>query len=336
VIVPLKRFAPSLFGFVVSAVLLVFVFYSIEWSKFLSELRGANLLYVPLLVVLCIGMLLIRALRWKYLLPSNLHPSLSNLLQAAIVGFFSSAVLPLRAGEFVRPWFLSRLEPVSFSVGFASIVVERVFDVLALMLLLALCLSQISDTPPLVVAGAQALTILALCILVVMLVSYFYSSAISRFADKLIALVLRDKRPQLKEAIQRMLAEFLSGLSAISSFRELLLVVFWSLVLWLEASFFYQVALWVFGYYPSWWVGVTLNVMIALAVAAPSAPGFIGTFQLGCVVALTHIYGYPQEFSVAYSVFIHSLQLLLICIFGVGVLRKHGLKLDQLRTRKNT
>ena len=55
--------------------------------------------------------------------------------------------------------------------------------------------------------------------------------------------------------------------------------------------FNYQVALWMFGEFPSFWVGTMINVMLALAVAAPSAPGFIGTYQFGCVVALTYIYG---------------------------------------------
>lgn len=313
--------------------MLFIVFYSIDWPKFLSALRSANLIHLPLLLVLFFGMYLIRALRWKHLLPSNLNPSLGNLLQAVLVGFFATAVLPLRAGEFVRPWFLSRLEPVSFSVGFASIIVERVFDVLVLMLLLTLCLPQISNTPPLVVAGARALTGLALCILVMMLISYFYSAAISRFAEKIFSLVLRGKRPHLQQTLSRILSELLQGLSAISSFRELLLVVFWSVVLWLEASFFFQVGIWVFGDYPSFWVGITVNSLIALAVAAPSAPGFIGTFQIGCVVALTHMYDYPQELSAAYSVFIHSVQFISTAIFGLFVLRRHGLNLAQLRTR---
>ncbi|MGA1531013.1 MAG: hypothetical protein ACO398_09770, partial [Kiritimatiellia bacterium] len=93
----------------------------------------------------------------------------------------------------------------------------------------------------------------------------------------------------------------------------------------------YQVLLWGFGIYPSWWVGMMLNVMIALAVAAPSAPGFVGTFQVGCIVALSTIYGYSKEFAMAYSMIAHVFQMALIVVAGIVVLQLRGMKFSQLR-----
>jgi hypothetical protein len=75
-----------------------------------------------------------------------------------------------------------------------------------------------------------------------------------------------------------------------------------------------------------------LNLMIALAVAAPSAPGFIGTFQAGCLVALTVISGYSREFAMAYSVVTHVLQMTLVLGAGFVVLHLRGLRLAQLGT----
>jgi uncharacterized membrane protein YbhN (UPF0104 family) len=93
----------------------------------------------------------------------------------------------------------------------------------------------------------------------------------------------------------------------------------------------FQVMLWAFGEFPSWWVGLILNVIISLAVAAPSAPGFVGTFQLGCIVALANMHGYSKEFAMAYSVIAHVLQIVLMVIAGLVVLHLRGLSFSQIR-----
>jgi len=320
-------------GVLVSAVLLVYVCYSVDWDAFLGNLRNIRWLYVPLLLFLSALSLYIRGLRWQHLLPTGLALSPMRLTQATTVGFFATMVLPLRAGEFIRPWFLTRIENVTFSTALASIIVERVFDVLALVLLLALCLGQIEQAPPLVLAGAKALLGIALAISVLMILSYFHADAIAHLMRRTVEAVCGTKHPNLAGTVHRIASEFLSGLRAVSSFKELFLVICWSLVLWLEMAAFYQIAVWAFNHFPSWWVGITTNVMVALAVAAPSAPGFIGTFEAGCKVALSTIFGYPQEFALAYAILTHTLHLLLTCVLGAVVLSIHGLSLRDMRTR---
>jgi uncharacterized protein (TIRG00374 family) len=314
----------------VSLAILGFLAYRLDWGAFYQELGRIKVLYVPVLVVLVFGAFWIRALRWRHLLPSDAGVSRLRLLEATLVGFTATFVLPLRAGELIRPWVLSRWEPVSFSVGFASIVAERVFDALTLMLLLGLTLGQLEEVPPLVTAGANMMAVLAVSILALMIYSYLYSARVVRFGERIIAKVLGKRSPALSAKLIHMIDEFLVGLRGISSFKELAWVVFWSLALWFEFVLMYQCGLWSFGLDPSIWVGLTLCVMIALAVAAPGAPGFLGTFQLGCVVALT-IYGFSEEFAVAYSVVLHSIQVISVVLAGFLILHRRGLHLGDIK-----
>ncbi len=333
----MKKVSSSLVGISVSALMLWLAFRSVHWEEFFSKISDVRLIFMPALLILFAGAMWIRALRWRYLLPSGLDLSTSKLFEAVCIGFFASAVLPLRAGEFVRPLYLSRFQPVSFAVGFASVIVERVFDVLVLMVMLGLSLAHISNAPPLVISGARALTILALVILLFMGACYIYSEMITAMVERVCAMLFARRYPHLQKIMLHTSKEIISGLRSISSVKELMLVVFWSLMLWLEVGLFYQAGLWAFGenLSLSLWVGFTVNIMIALAVAAPSAPGFIGTFQMGCKVALVNMWAFPENFAASYSVFIHAFQMLFLVLVGLYILRRRGLSLSELRTRNS-
>lgn len=327
---PLRHRAAVWVSVLASLVILGFLGFRLEWETFLHELGGIKLLHLPILVLLVFAAFWIRALRWRHLLPTDASISRRPLLEATLVGFTASFVLPLRAGEIIRPWVLSRWQPVSFSVGFASIVTERVFDALMLMVLFGLTLGHIGEAPPLVAAGANVMAVLALSILALMIYSYLFSDRMVRFGERVITTVIGRRHPKLSGKLIHMIDEFMIGLRGISSFRELAWVIFWSVCLWLEIVLLYQAGLWSFGLDPSLWVGVTVCVMISLAVAAPGAPGFLGTFQLGCVVSLT-LYGFSEEFAMAYSVVLHSLQVLCVVLAGFLILHRRGLHLTDIR-----
>src|SRR5215210_8445317 len=79
----------------------------------------------------------IRALRWQYLLAPLGHTSFMHAFRATAVGFAASSVLPARAGEAIRPYFLARHERLSATGAFATVILERVLDLLTVLVLLA-------------------------------------------------------------------------------------------------------------------------------------------------------------------------------------------------------
>ena len=325
-----KKYAGAAVGLLISGLALYFVFRDLDFAILAQEVTRFNLLYLPLLIFLYLLQFFIRGYRWRYLLPNGSELSTLKLTESCIVGFFATCILPLRAGEFARPFALNRWQGVRFATGFASVVTERVFDVLTLLVLLGFCLPHLDNAPDFVVIGAKLLAGIAAAIISVMVFAYLKSDTLLSITKTVFSKIFGRRFPSLSEKIIHMAEDFISGLKAISSFRELCLVLFWSLVLWLVIALFYQVGLWSFGLYPSLIVGVVLNVLIAFAVAAPSAPGFLGTFQVGCLAALTGIYGYAQEFSTAYSVVLHAFQIGLTSIVALIVLKIEGLGIGEI------
>ena len=323
--------AGLLFGCLLSAGILYFIGRSLDWTAFFQEFKKLNGAYLLVFCALVMLSFWLRAIRWQLLLPSSAGATAGNLLEACFLGFFATMVLPLRAGEIVRPWYLSKIAPPSFSAGFASIITERVFDVFGLFVLIALCSSKLQNVPGYVTVGAQALGILALVIAVVMLLAYLRAEMMIAFGEKTANLLFAERAPELCEKLIEMGREFVEGLKAIENFGQLLLVLFWTLLLWLIIASLYQLALYAFGIFPPMSVGIVVCVLVALAVSAPSAPGFLGTFQLGCVLALSVVFGYSEEFAVAYSIVVHAIQALLLVIIGVFILMRRGLSFAEMR-----
>jgi len=308
-----------------------YLFAKLDWPEVWNQLKLVNLWYLPLLLGMFIPLIWMRAMRWRLLLPNRDQLSLARLFDATIIGFFASFVLPLRAGEIIRPWVLSRWQPVSFSASLASIMIERLADSVCLLTLMLICLTQLAEVPVIIMTGAKALAVLTLILIVIVVMSYLLPGKVEAVFHWFSNRVIGRFAPHLAEKINLMVTEYFAGLRVINSFWQLVCVAGWSFAMWLFMAGWYQGLLWAFGIYPSFWVGMMLNVMIALAVAAPSAPGFIGVFQVGCILALSTVYGFSKEFAVAYSVIGHLLQMAFNIFAGLIVLHLRGLKFSQIR-----
>jgi uncharacterized membrane protein YbhN (UPF0104 family) len=162
-----------------------------------------------------------------------------------------------------------------------------------------------------------------------MVLSYLFEARVLALYRAVATRVLRHTELRIK--LDRAVEEFLSGLRGISSVGELLGVCLWSVLIWLCYGGAYHLGLHAFGLDAPFWVALAVNVMIALAVAAPSAPGFIGTFQAGCYVALVTVYKQPPEFALAYAIVVHAVQLLAMVVCGFLSLTGRGMGLRSLR-----
>jgi uncharacterized membrane protein YbhN (UPF0104 family) len=122
----------------VLALLLLAVFlYNVDVRGVVGEILRARLDLLLLALATMPVNLAIRAWRWQYLLEPLGLATFNNAFQATAVGFAASTVLPARAGEVIRPYFLSRRERISATGAFATVIIERLLDILTVLMLLA-------------------------------------------------------------------------------------------------------------------------------------------------------------------------------------------------------
>src|SRR5438874_9130373 len=121
----------------VAAALVVLFLRNVPLRDVASAIVHARVSWLGISLLTAILSLVIRALRWQYLLEPLGHASFANAFRATAVGFAASSILPARAGEVIRPYFLARHENMTATGAFATIILERVLDVLTVLVLLA-------------------------------------------------------------------------------------------------------------------------------------------------------------------------------------------------------
>jgi uncharacterized protein (TIRG00374 family) len=216
---------------------------------------------------------------------------------------------------------LSRWEPVRFGTAVASIVVERIIDALVVVAILGLSVGHWDSPPDWLGTGSRALGVVAAAGLCGMILAHLFSRPFTAFGQRVVSIVFRGK---LEQKLHELVDEFFTGLKAMRSFGQLAVVVIASILLWLEMALFYQLGLRAMGLDLPIWAGVTVMVLVALAVAVPGLPGFLGTFQLGCVGALA-LYAIGREEALSYSIVMHVVQAVGIVGAGLWILKSRGL-----------
>jgi len=326
---PRNRFLQLGIGFGVSAALVGWLAYSIEWSVVwvaLSKVRYELLFPLTALIVLHF---LVRALRWRFLLPAPSNRSdvrISKLFDGILVGAFATFVLPLRAGELVRPLMLSRQSSFSFGVSFASVVIERFFDLSMVLISFGLMLPHVPGMPGWVEQGAYILTTLAVGLLVFLVLG----SLTPIWIDRLIERCLSPLPQRVSAPLLRFVRGLLDATKVLKEPRRLVGIVALTIMVWATNYLLFWGYLWLFDIPGSVSFVVAIGVIIALAVAAPSAPGFIGVYQTACVAAFA-LFGLPQEEAIAYSLVSHAHQYVIFVAYGLWVLLKYNISFRELR-----
>jgi glycosyltransferase 2 family protein len=287
-----------LVGITVSGACLYFATRGTDWARVGEIVTGARPIWVLGIVVAGLLGVYVRAQRWRVLLRPLGDVPLYPALSATAIGFGASAVLPFRLGELVRPAILGRRIGCGMSAALSSVVLERLFD----MLLVIGCFLAVTLLYPVIGddmrRGALVLSALAVLGFVVL----FLVQRNPAVAETLITRLLDRLPRRVGQGLLPVARSFLSGLGGLSDARTVLLVLWYSAYLWsvITASF-------AFGFLalgiqvPILAVSLTTVVVVAAFVFLPQAPGFVGTWQAGCVVALG-LFGVPKDIAVGYSI----------------------------------
>lgn len=329
-----SRSPQILVGFGVSVALIVWLIWAIEWPKVWTALLTVHYVYLIPATALIAAHFVVRGLRWRLLLPNSTggeRVPLPVLVDAILVGAFATFILPLRAGEFVRPLLLSRRSEYSFGTAFASVVIERFFDLAMVLVSFGLMLPHVPGVPAWVERGAQILTILAVGLFFFLCVGSVWTAGVVRFVDKCLAFA-----PAVAAApLRKFVVGLLQGTVVLKSPRRLGGILLLTALVWGSSYALCGLYLWLFDIPASAAFSVAIGVIIALAVAAPSAPGFIGVYQTACVAAFA-LFGLNQEEAIAYSLVSHAHQYLFFVLYGITSMMRHNISLRDLQGARSS
>jgi hypothetical protein len=276
----------------------------------------------------------LRARRWQALLaPVAGRLPFRPLWQSTAIGMMSSNVIPLRPGEVVRAFALSRAEPrVRFTAAVASIAVDRLFDTVVLLLLMLVATldpvfpsqRKIGDhTLALYLAVPAALFTVVLVGLVLFLIA---PDRVFTIADA----IMRRVAPRFEPAMRTHLEGFVSGLHVLRSPRLLAEVFFWTVLHWLCNAFAFWLGFRALRLSAPFSAALLLQGLIAIGVAIPSTPGFFGPFEAVGKAGLA-LYGVSNTEAVSWVIGFHVLTFVPITVMGAWYLTRLKLHFRDFR-----
>ena len=308
----------ALIGIVVSVGLLAWAMRNVNFGEMIAEIRTAKPFPVLLGVLLATASFVLRAVRWKLLLRADTGTDVPfwPRWHAVAMGFMANNVLPLRAGEFVRAYAISTLGNVRLTGAITSLVVERVFDALTLVLLLSIGL-LLSDLPASTVIAGIPLAKIATFAGLGALVAVAVGTVLIARPD-LMERIIRGVLPEGK--LQARLVSIghgiTDGLVGLRSPARLFGVVFWSLALWLVSAASFYVMFSAFDIEVSFGGALLLQSAMAFGIAVPSTPGFFGPFE-AALVAVLSLFGVSDTTAFSYAVTYHLTTLLPVTLLGL-------------------
>jgi len=317
-------------GCIISGFFMFLAVRGINFSEVLRSFRSANYLYaVPVLLIVLL-VLFFRSYRWGIILEPRIKYPQWPLFIITAIGFMTISILPARLGEFTRPFLVKQKSGIRISSTMATIVVERVFDLLTLMVVLGMVILTIPLPPEIFNAGLIILIIvLAVFVLLILLVGKKELSLkiLNSIFDKLPARVGDFMRNQLHA--------FIEGLEILPDVKKTLYVAFLSAIIWGLLALSCYLMFFSFGFKLSLINAFALTVIIAIGVMLPAAPGFVGNYHYACVLGLKY-FGVNEAEALSYAIALHFLQLIPVIGIGLGLLPSQKISLPAFIKKETT
>jgi uncharacterized protein (TIRG00374 family) len=305
------------------------------WQAF----KQANYVWIVPAVVLYLFALMTRTARWQALLSPERRIPFPELLPTMAMGRAANNIYPFRTGEIVRVLLLRQRNRVSAAAGTASILVERVFDGLTMILFLILA-ALIGGIPDYLRYGIWGAAVIFGAALALVYAIVLWPAAIQRLTERLITSLTPQRfRPQLCDIAGR----FIHGFASIRSVTTLTLVLLFSIAVWTAETFSYRLLMKAetFSYrllMNSFGFSVDLHTLLLMSGAAnlgtalPSGPGNLGTFDAPAILVLTRA-GVPENTAISYQTLLHAVLWCTETFAGLWFMWRTGLgKSDLDRT----
>ncbi len=315
-------------GILISVVLLYLALQKQNLGLVWETLKSAHYLWLLPGIAVYFVAVWVRAWRWHYLLRPVKDVSTVAMFPVVTIGYFGNNILPARAGEVLRAVILKRREGVPISASLATVIIERVFDGVVMLGFVFLNLPEVLKLKGSsgFLGSIQSLAIWGAVIFIGVLIVFILAAMFPQKAENVIAAVVNKILPEKwREKVLGISNKFLSGLEALRSPKDALMIFLTSVVIWLLETGKYWLVMHAFGFQVSFFALMLMNGIVNLATTIPSAPGYIGTFDAPGIAVLM-AYGVPAAIATGYTLVLHAALWLPITVVGAIYFAREGIK----------
>jgi uncharacterized protein (TIRG00374 family) len=300
-----------------------------------AETRRARPDLLALAFVVTAATYILRALRWQYLLAPIGPTHFANAFRATVIGFAANFLLPARAGEVIRPYLLARQEHLSATAAFATIILERLLDLVMVLLLFVVFVATIDshsvsgDPAALarVKVGGQLAALAALAGLALFFTVAGHPERIGRWALQ----VERVLPARLARAVAGFVESFAQGLAVMRQPGRLLVALAWSFPIWLSIAAGIWLTSLAFHITFPFAGSFLVTLLLVVGVAVPT-PGAIGGFHAFYQFAVQAFFAASDDRAVGAALVLHAISFVPVTILGIVFMAREGLTLGRARS----
>ena len=303
-------------GILVSAGFAYLAVRHVRWGEVWQGLRTSNYAWLaPALAMLAVTVY-VKSMRWRYLFGRETRPATPPVVDAVLIGYFFNSIFPARAGEAARVVALRQRAGTSPAEAAATVVVERLYDVLVLLVLLFVCVPWLPH-----VTWVHAAVLLAVILAAGLIVAVV---VLAVWGTRPVHLALRPfgRLPFISsERIEHVGESLARGLAAIRQPKLALTAFFWTTLGWFALAASTWFVMRGFGLGLSIIAGLLVVIATNLAQILPSSPSAVGVFEAATLVAL-RTYGISDSKALSFALVLHALNFIPFVVIGPVLLRR--------------
>ncbi len=324
-------------GVLISVVFLWIALGSLKLTDVWSAMKSANYWWLLPGIAVYFVAVWARAWRWHYLLKPLKSVSTQSMFPIVAIGYMGNNIYPARAGEVLRAYILRRKEGVPVSASLATIIVERIFDGVVMLMFVFVNLNGLarlthdSGFAGSIQSVALIGTLAFFAALAIFLLAAMFPHPSLGLYHRLIAPRIPEK---FRSQVTGMLVSFWSGLESLRSPRSIFMVFLTSVVIWLLETGKYWFVMHAFdftGYTGGFFGLMLMNGIVNLATTLPAAPGYVGTFDTPGIAVLA-AYGVNPAVAAGYTLTLHAALWLPITLLGAYYMTREGLSWGKVQT----
>jgi uncharacterized protein (TIRG00374 family) len=309
--------------------------WGVDWREVLSVLADVRLPWVGLAALILLGEFAIRALRWSVLLrPLGTATRVSDLFAAQVIGAAANIFLPLRAGEVAKPVVASRRTGHPLAAVVATAVMERVYDLLGMVSVLVLMAVVLAPDAGVgasaenreLVANLKLYGGLFGLIALTCMAIFFTLATREQAARNIFQLIVAIAPRPIQRRFLELFDGFVAGLGNARDSKGLAQAGLLSVWMWLDGALAIWCLFQAFDMALPFGAACFVAVAIALTVALPQAPGFIGVFHIAIEKTMV-LWGQPVTSSKGFAIIFWAVSFLPVAAVGLLALWREGLTL---------
>lgn len=313
-------------GILISLVGLYIAFHKIDATALAKVIIEADWAWVILGVGFLLFSVWLRAVRWKILMEPVKSVKLMPLFSTTMIGYFGNGILPLRLGELLRAYSLHKEDKsISAAAAFGTIVVERLLDLVGL-LVLSIVIFTLYDVPRwLLNAGI----LLGITVIGSFILFWWISASHQEWVKRIENFALLQRGIGVK--IRYLLHSFIEGIIALRKTHHFGLLVLYSAILWVIYLGITKASAMALNISLTW---IEVGIILAattMVISIPSAPGYVGTYHAAAVLIMAEIFGKSEISSQAFAILNHAIGFLPLVIVGFFFFIQSSVGLGDIR-----